>query len=80
MENSFRFFRNHQCRYFPCHEVENNLEFNCLFCFCPLYHLEKCGGTYEIKNGIKWCSDCTLPHRPERYDYIIGKLKRNKSK
>ncbi|SDK38438.1 Cysteine-rich small domain-containing protein [Maridesulfovibrio ferrireducens] len=75
MENSFKFFRNHQCRYFPCHEVENDFEFNCMFCFCPLYHLKDCGGKPEIKNGIKSCSNCTLPHRPEGYDYIISKLK-----
>ena len=25
-------------------------------------------------NGIKDCSNCTLPHKVENYDYIINKL------
>lgn len=37
--------------------------------------MEDCGGRYEIKNNIKNCINCKLPHRPEGYDYIIDKLK-----
>ena len=34
-ENSYRFFSNRECQYYPCHEgIE---EMNCLFCYCPLY-------------------------------------------
>ena len=43
MENSHRYFRNVDCAYFPCHEVKNPEEFNCLFCYCPLYFIEDCG-------------------------------------
>ena len=33
MENSYRFFANKDCKYYPCHQ---GLEaFNCLFCYCP---------------------------------------------
>ena len=41
MENSYRYFENRACKYYPCHEVEND-EMNCLFCFCPLYEREHC--------------------------------------
>lgn len=80
MENSHRFFRNNACRYFPCHDVSDDLTFNCLFCFCPLYHMEDCGGRYELTNGIKNCTRCKVPHRPESYDYIIKKLKQVNAK
>ena len=77
MNNSSRFFSNKECEYFPCHKgVE---EFNCLFCYCPLYHLEHCPGHYQYwgVNGkqLKICSDCTFPHQPENYDTIIQFLK-----
>ena len=73
MENSYRFFANKECKYFPCHEgVE---DFNCMFCYCPLYRVENCPGNPEFLdiNGktIKECSNCTFPHQPENYDVII---------
>jgi len=46
MKNSYSFFRNYECDKFPCHNVENNENYNCLFCFCPLYHLVDCGGNF----------------------------------
>lgn len=77
MENSHKFFENRDCKYFPCHQgVE---EFNCLFCYCPMYHREDCPGNprYFEKNGkkIKVCTDCNFPHRPENYDVVIKVLK-----
>ncbi|MFW5671451.1 MAG: cysteine-rich small domain-containing protein, partial [Acetivibrio ethanolgignens] len=36
MENSYRFFENRECKYFPCHKGLKEL--NCLFCYCPLYN------------------------------------------
>lgn len=76
MEHSHRFFRNTACKYFPCHRVEDDREFNCLFCFCPLYHLgEKCGGDFSMRDGIKDCSACLVPHRPEGYDRIMARLR-----
>ena len=44
MTNSYRFFQNKECEYFPCHKAENEEEFNCLFCYCPLYRENKCIG------------------------------------
>ena len=77
MENSYRFFENRDCQYFPCH---NGLEdFNCLFCYCPLYLIEKCAGNphYIQRDGrkIKDCTNCTFPHHPENYDAMIQFLK-----
>ena len=77
MENSYRFYQNRECEYFPCHKVRNEEEFNCLFCFCPLYALGSgCGGNCSYtKEGIKDCSACLLPHSPKGYDYITEKFK-----
>ncbi len=77
MENSFKFFKNTDCKYYPCHKgVE---EINCLFCYCPLYRLENCPGNpkYKEKDGkkIKVCTDCTFPHRSENYEKINEILK-----
>ncbi len=73
-ENDFSYFCNRQCQYFPCHEMKEE-DFNCLFCYCPLYALgENCGGNFEyIAGGIKDCSKCFLPHDPKSYFYILSK-------
>ncbi len=76
MENSYRFFQNRECKYFPCHQVKDDSTFNCLFCYCPLYTLgDQCGGncTYTDR-GIKNCTNCTLPHNPMGYDYILNRF------
>lgn len=76
MENSFKFFKNIECKYYPCHKDVKEL--NCLFCYCPLYHLKNCPGTYKMieKNGriIKSCVDCSFPHKAENYKEIIKNL------
>jgi len=73
MENSYRFFENKECEYYPCHNSVENM--NCLFCYCPLYSLEHCPGTYKLIESkgkmIKECSGCTFPHEAENYDVII---------
>jgi Zn-finger protein len=75
-ENSHRFFRNAACAYFPCHAVDDDADFNCLFCFCPLYWLEDCGGSPAFRGGVKDCTGCTLPHRPGGYDTVLARLRR----
>ncbi|KHK02694.1 cysteine-rich small domain-containing protein [Desulfovibrio sp. TomC] len=75
MENSHRFFRNPDCRYFPCHPGADAATFNCLFCFCPLYLLADCGGDCEMRGGVKDCTPCLRPHRPEGYDAILDRLR-----
>ena len=76
MNDSSRFFANKKCAYYPCHRCETDL--NCLFCFCPLYHMD-CPGNYQMKekNGIqiKSCVDCVFPHIPENYDRVIELLR-----
>ena len=78
MENSYRYFENHDCKYYPCHDME---EMNCLFCYCPLNYMEKCpGNPLYIEVGgkkIKDCSSCTFPHKPENYDVIMKILTKN---
>ena len=79
MENSYKFFSNKECKYFPCH---NGLDdFNCLFCYCPMYSKEKCLGKPEFKEVrgkvIKVCTNCTFPHDPDHYDQIMQYLKEN---
>lgn len=74
MEN-YKFFRNSKCEFFPCHKVKNDEDFNCLFCFCPLYMLkDKCGGNFKYTNNIKDCSDCLIPHKANAYEYIMSKM------
>ena len=55
MSENYKFFSNDKCEYFPCHKVNNPENFNCLFCYCPLYALkENCGGNFKYtSNGIK---------------------------
>lgn len=71
-----RFFRNLGCEYFPCHEAPAE-EFNCLFCYCPLYHGE-CPGEPRFMgmNGarVKDCSGCLYPHNAEHYEEIVRLL------
>ena len=72
--NSSSFFRNADCEYFPCHKVTDTENFNCLFCYCPLYRMPECPGTPEyLVDGVKDCTNCTLPHYD--YDRIIEALK-----
>mgnify|MGYP000051950745 CR=1 FL=1 len=37
----YQFFCNRECEYFPCHKNADPDNFNCLFCYCPLYALGK---------------------------------------
>ena len=75
MENSYKFYKNDSCTYFPCHKIKNKEDFNCMFCYCPLYFLEECGGNHKDSDGIKDCSNCLIPHSPKGYDYINNKIR-----
>ena len=72
----YSFFCNRECEYFPCHETKDLDNFNCLFCYCPLYALgDQCGGNFRFtKRGIKDCSKCTLPHQRKNFGYITSKF------
>ena len=76
MENSYRYFKNEKCKYFPCHKVEKETDFNCLFCYCPLNQYEDCPGnphfiTRESGKKIKDCTYCNFPHQPENYEKVV---------
>lgn len=72
-KEKFKYFKNSECEYFPCHNVNDDEEFNCLFCYCPLYALgSSCGGNFMYTDdGIKDCSACTIPHSEDGYEHIL---------
>lgn len=74
-EKKYSFFQHRECESFPCHKTEDEDNFNCLFCYCPLYTLgEGCGGNFEYtKSGIKNCASCSIPHIRENFGRIIEK-------
>ncbi|MBE7049257.1 MAG: metal-binding protein [Ruminococcaceae bacterium] len=76
MKECSKFFKNSKCEYFPCHKVNETENFNCLFCYCPLYSFgDDCGGNFTYTpDGIKDCSDCTIVHLPKGYDFVMEKL------
>lgn len=75
-EKHYRFFQNRDCEYFPCHSEIPEEEFNCLFCYCPLYALgETCGGGFQYtENGIKSCRSCGFPHHRENYAAVLSRF------
>ncbi len=74
-ECRYSFFQHKDCEFFPCHQTDRPEDFNCLFCYCPLYALgSECGGNFRyLENGHKDCSNCLVPHRRSSYSYIISK-------
>lgn len=74
-QKHYSFFCHKDCEYFPCHETTHPEQFNCLFCYCPLYALgDQCGGNFRyLDSGIKSCEDCRLPHSPNGFAYVVGK-------
>ena len=73
---NYSYFSHRTCEYFPCHAAADPENFNCLFCYCPLYVLgSACGGNYRIlENGVKDCSDCLFPHQRENYESITKRF------
>ena len=74
-ETHYSYFCNHACEYFPCHPDGDPDNFNCLFCYCPLYMLgEHCGGNFTyLENGIKDCSLCLYLHQRNSYGEITAR-------
>ncbi|NBH13771.1 metal-binding protein [Lachnospiraceae bacterium] len=80
MENSYKYFKNEDCQYYPCHRNMQGESFNCLFCFCPMNPYADCLGApaYIVSsagNRIKDCSGCTFPHEPQHYEAIMEFLR-----
>lgn len=74
-DKHYAFFRNEACEYFPCHDGVAAENFNCLFCYCPLYALgTACGGNFTLQpNGSKDCRGCAFPHRRENYGAVLDR-------
>jgi Zn-finger protein len=72
---TFKFFFNKKCECYPCHK--GILVMNCIFCFCPLYHLKNCGGNFTITKYGKDCSECLFPHEKGNYDEIINRIEKD---
>lgn len=74
--SKYAFYCNRECEFFPCHEIDDPDNFNCLFCYCPLYALgSKCGGAFRYTDsGIKVCTDCSFPHIRENYPMILARF------
>ena len=75
--DSAKHFTNKSCKYYPCHGIENAENFNCLFCYCPLYVLgDKCGGNFRYTDeGTKDCMNCTIPHGEGGYEHVMGHIR-----
>lgn len=72
---SYKFFQNIDCEFFPCHRISDAEKFNCLFCYCPLYSLDNCGGNFVmLDNGVKDCSNCLIPHCEKSWEIIQKRL------
>ena len=78
-KNDHTFFANTDCKYYPCHKGADFENFNCLFCYCPLYCMgENCGGNFTYTfSGQKDCADCMLPHTGDAHRYITNMLFNN---
>lgn len=76
-ENSAKYFSNKACQYFPCHKAENTEDFNCLFCYCPLYALGgRCGGNFRYTDkDVKDCTNCAIPHGEGGYEYVMAHIR-----
>ena len=76
-EKEYSFFSHVKCELFPCHDTQDKENFNCLFCYCPLYYLgSECGGNFAYtSSGVKNCINCTLPHERDNYGYVTDQLK-----
>ena len=75
-EQHYTFMQNRACEYFPCHEGVPEEDFNCLFCYCPLYALgEDCGGNCRYtETGIKSCVFCAFPHDRKKYRAVTARF------
>jgi Zn-finger protein len=75
---AYAFFNHKECEAFPCHETDSPENFNCLFCYCPLYFCgDQCGGNFiRLAGGVKSCEACLIPHKKENYGYIVEQLRK----
>ena len=51
----YTWFQNRECEYFPCNKGVREEEFNCLFCYCPLYNIHFFCLCSRMYDKIKKC-------------------------
>ena len=53
----YSYFSHKKCEFFPCHKNADPDDFNCLFCYCPLYALVGISGIRkrELKTAQTVC-------------------------
>ena len=75
MGKHFSYIVHRDCEFFPCHPGADPDNFNCLFCYCPLYIFgDRCGGNFVyLDNDVKDCSLCLFPHLRENYGKITSR-------
>lgn len=74
MSENYKHVQNRACEYFPCHKGADEGQFNCLFCYCPLYFLKDCGGSPGWRALVKDCTGCALPHAPGGFEAVQARL------
>ena len=78
---SYKVFTNTNCEFYPCHDInQSKYQFNCMFCFCPLYFLD-CPGNYQWiedhQELVKDCSNCKLPHLGKNgHQFVVNNINR----
>jgi Zn-finger protein/predicted metal-binding protein len=76
-ESEYSFFNHKSCEMFPCHKGIAPENFNCLFCYCPLYPADNCGGNFtRLSNGVKDCGGCAFPHERENYGAVTERVRK----
>ena len=75
-DKAYAFFQHRECEYFPCHDGADPDNFNCLFCYCPLYaYGQRCNGNFVLPaSGTKDCQHCQVPHHRLNYGLILKRL------
>lgn len=73
-QGEYPYITNTECPHFPCHQGADPDNFNCLFCFCPLYALGPCcGGNFRYtEKGVKDCTPCILPHLRDNGNRLVA--------
>jgi Zn-finger protein len=71
-KNSYKFFQNKSCRFYPCHKGIAKREFSCSFCFCPIFPQREVNAVCLVCGP---CEKCTFPHKAKNYKKIIEMLK-----
>jgi len=81
VDNSYKYYENKGCMFFPCHPglYKNKGLHNCLFCYCPLFFIDDCGGNFiniDRPDGtvMKDCSPCTKNHGENSHEFVVRKL------